>query len=87
MIGLNLRACIVAISILFGMTAAISAQTLDQAWIQLEAHPDLTASEEGARFYAQLGENVAGFRLESGWYVVALGPFNRQDAQARLSIL
>ena len=87
MIGLNLRACIVAISILFGMTAAISAQTLDQAWIQLEAHPDLTASEEGARFYAQLGENVAGFRLESGWYVVALGPFNRQDSQARLSIL
>jgi hypothetical protein len=87
MIGLNLRACIVAISILFGMTAAISAQSLDQAWIQLEAHPDLTASEEGARFYAQLDENVAGFRLNSGWYVVALGPFSRQDAQARLSIL
>ncbi len=81
------RTYLLAIGLVMGLAAPIFAQQTGQAWIQLEAHPDLTASEEGAQFYAQTQENVAGFRLGAGWYVVALGPFSRDEAQDRLDFL
>lgn len=56
----------------------------DQVWIQVEARPTLSAAEERARAYAGQFAEVNGFRLNSGWYAVALGPFPPETAAVRL---
>ncbi|MGV6889541.1 trypsin-like peptidase domain-containing protein [Rhodophyticola sp. SM2404] len=60
------------------------AQAQDQVWVQIEAHPDLATAESRVRAYAQLVDDVNGFRQPAGWYAVALGPFDRATANARL---
>ncbi|MDD9716344.1 serine protease [Dinoroseobacter sp. PD6] len=59
----------------------------EQVWIQVEAQPTLRAAEDRARDYAGALGDVAGFRLPSGWYAIALGPFSPGDAAAVLSRL
>lgn len=55
---------------------AQQAQAPEQVYLQLESHPDLATAESRVRAYANLLENVVGFRLISGWYAVALGPYD-----------
>lgn len=64
-----------------------AAQAQQMAWIQLEAHPDLATSEAAARQYAQAQSNIAGFRLGSKWYVLALGPYDPAEAAGRMRTL
>lgn len=59
----------------------------EQVWIQVEAQPTLSAAEARARDYAGELGNVTGYRLGSGWYAIALGPFSPAEAQATLSRL
>lgn len=63
------------------------AQAQEQVWVQIEAHPDLATAESRVRAYAQLVDDVNGFRQPAGWYAVALGPYDRATANARLSDL
>lgn len=58
-----------------------SAQAQNQVWVQIEAHPSLAAAEQRVRAYAQLVENVNGFRATTGLYAVALGPFDPETGQ------
>lgn len=58
-----------------------------RAWVQIEAQPTLVAAEERARAYAAAFDDVAGFRLASGWYAIALGPYTADAAAARLAQL
>ena len=51
-----------------------------QVWIQIEAQPTLAAAERSARAYNESLGDVAGFRIGSGWYAVALGPYSEADA-------
>lgn len=46
------------------------------AWLQIEAQPSLSKAQERARDYASVFETVNGFALGSGWYAIALGPFD-----------
>ncbi|MGO4916469.1 serine protease [Pseudogemmobacter sp. W21_MBD1_M6] len=46
------------------------------AWLQIEAQPSLSKAQERARDYATVFETVNGFALGSGWYAIALGPFD-----------
>lgn len=62
-------------------SGAASAQN---AFVQVEAHPSLRVAEERARAYGTAFEDMNGFRLSSGWYALALGPYSEQDARARL---
>ena len=61
--------------------AAAFAQT---AWIQVEAHPTLAEAREAAGRYARQFSQVEGYRLNSGWYGVVLGPLDAAEARAEL---
>jgi peptidoglycan hydrolase-like protein with peptidoglycan-binding domain len=66
--------------------AAGSARAQD-AWVQIEALPTLGQAEERARAWASAFPEVNGFRLRSGWYAIALGPFSAEEAANRLFAL
>ncbi|SPF78448.1 serine protease [Pseudoprimorskyibacter insulae] len=71
----NLFYCLAAF---FFFARAAVAQ--DVAYIQIEAQPSLNLAEQRARDYAGALEDVNGFSLGAGWYGIALGPYNREDA-------
>ena len=56
----------------------------DAVWVQIEAQPTLGQAQEAARDYAAELADVAGFALNNGWYVIALGPYADDDAQTVL---
>ncbi len=56
-------------------------------WIQVEALSTLREAETRARDYSSAFDNVAGFRLGSGWYAIALGPFDANEASRQLGEL
>ncbi|MEL7259417.1 MAG: serine protease [Pseudomonadota bacterium] len=68
--------------LVFVSVAPASAQ--QQVFVQVEAHPSLTAGEAAVRRYASRVQDVNGFTLRGGWYAVALGPYAPADAQAIL---
>lgn len=57
------------------------------AWVQIEAVPTLSQGQARAQAYAARLDNVHGFRLPSGWYAIALGPFDPGLARAELVAL
>jgi peptidoglycan hydrolase-like protein with peptidoglycan-binding domain len=57
------------------------------AWVQIEAQPSLAQARESIRGYAAELVDVNGFSLGSNWYAIALGPYNRQDAEQVLRVL
>ena len=69
--------------VMFG--GAVAAQ--DRAWVQIEAQPTLAQAQERARAYGGAFGDVAGFRMASGWYAIALGPYSADAALARLGEL
>lgn len=75
----------------FAVCAVLGSATLaaaqQQAWLQIEAQPTLTAAEDRARAYAGEMPNVAGFQISQGWYAVVLGPFSAAEAAGELSTL
>lgn len=74
-----------AVVAMLGLTAPVYAQ--EQAWLQIEAHPEEATSLDRARAYASIFPETAGFRLGSGWYAVALGPFAPAEAAGKLADL
>lgn len=63
------------------LASAISlpAAAQDQAWLQVEAQPDLATAQDRARAYAALFPNVEGFQT-GAWYAIVLGPMTRDEA-------
>ena len=51
---------------------------------QIESNSTLGAAESRARAYAQVLSDVNAFRARTGLYAIALGPYERGDAQALL---
>lgn len=69
----------------FGTSLIASAAAAQQnAWVQVEARQTLSEAEARAREYASALSDVNGFRLGSGWYALALGPYTEAQARARL---
>ncbi|WP_172299965.1 trypsin-like peptidase domain-containing protein [Pseudoruegeria sp. HB172150] len=56
-------------------------------FIQVEARPDLNAAQESVRAIAGIVRQVKGFRMASGWYGVAIGPFTEEEAIDRMQRL
>jgi len=74
---------------MFGLVLALLAgaapvQAQDQAWLQIEAHPDLAEAQDRARAYESLFSDVTGFATGRGWYLIALGPQSPEAAAGRL---
>ncbi|RWR35106.1 peptidoglycan-binding protein [Sinirhodobacter populi] len=60
----------------------------EPTWIQIEAKPDLPRAADRARDWAEGFSDLGGFRMRTGWYALALGPFaDPAEAQARLEAL
>ena len=56
-------------------------------FVQIAARPTLREGEEEARRFAARVAGVNGFAAPGGWYVVALGPYSRREADDRLGRL
>ena len=57
------------------------------SWVQVEARPNAASAQERAEFYASGLPDVQGYRLSSGWYAIALGPYSEAEAINVLSQL
>ncbi|WP_421701309.1 serine protease [Aliiroseovarius sp.] len=66
---------------------ATQAQAQEAAWIQLEAQPSLAEAQAAAQRYATQLQDVNGFRVNNGWYAIALGPFTQAGATSKLTEL
>lgn len=74
-----------AVVLCLGAAGPLWAQGL--AWVQIEARPNQASAEERARDYAGGVSDVVGYRLSSGWYAIALGPFTPEVAEDTLLTL
>lgn len=63
----------------------VSAQS-EVVWVQIEAQPSLNIAMERARDYSGELPDVNGFALGGGWYGIALGPYERSDAEQVLRV-
>lgn len=71
--------------LIFSIFFALPATAQQIGWIQIEAQRTLTGAQDAARGYSARGiVNVTGFALASGWYGVAVGPFELNDAEVEL---
>jgi peptidoglycan hydrolase-like protein with peptidoglycan-binding domain len=82
--GIFMRYFISVLALLYAILFGGGAFAQNRAWVQIEAQPTLTQAEERARAYSAAFSDVAGFRMASGWYVIALGPYDPDSALARL---
>lgn len=80
-----LVACLSLGPSLLSTSPAAAQQSEAQVWIQIEAKSNLAEAEERAAAWQTMFDNVQGYRVGSGWHVIALGPFDRTDAETRLS--
>ena len=65
--------------------AALAQSTLPrQVWIQLETRLHLEASLDSIKIYARDLSNVNGFEIDGGWFGVAIGPYDPEQADAAL---
>lgn len=76
-----LAVCLVS----FFLATQVVAQ--DQVWLQIEAQPNLAKAQERAGAYAAALPDVQGYKLDSGWYGVAVGPMTSDKAVALLQSL
>lgn len=80
--GLPGLALIIVMALALILPGQLRAQ--ESVFIQVESHATLGETERRARAYAQIVENVNGFRAQTGLYAIALGPYAPEDAQALL---
>ncbi len=71
--------------LLVGLRAA-TAQQDQGVWVQVEAQPSLREAQDRAQDYARELPDVNGFRLNSGWYAIVIGPYLRSDAEQVLRV-
>ena len=69
------------------LLAVAPARAQTGVWLQVEAQPTLREGEDRARAWAARFANVAGFRMNTGWYAIALGPYAPEAAAGELARL
>ncbi|MEM6760428.1 MAG: serine protease [Pseudomonadota bacterium] len=77
---------ILTVVIVLWAWAGIALAQEQAVWVQIEAQPNLAEATERARIYADALPDVNGFRMSSGWYAIALGPYARRDADQVLQV-
>ena len=75
------------LSALFLMNPTAGTAQEGTVWVQVEALPDLDSAKDRAQAYASIFPETAGFRLRSGWYGIAFGPYPADEAAIRLDAL
>jgi peptidoglycan hydrolase-like protein with peptidoglycan-binding domain len=74
----------VIVLVLGSLAWATMAGAQQLGWVQIEARPSEAQAIERARAYAARLPNVNGFALPSGWYAIALGPYDPFTAEQEL---
>ncbi|EEW25465.1 serine protease [Rhodobacter ferrooxidans] len=69
------------------VSTPVAVQAQQQVWLQIEAQPTLAEAEGRARAYTGVFPDVAGFQMGSGWYAIAIGPYDAGLAPTRLAEL
>ena len=82
--GLSVLTAVLLAALLTALAPAARAQG---AFIQIEANRSEEEGREAARRHGARVEGVVGYTAAGGWYVVALGPFEPEEARARLDRL
>ena len=72
---------------LFLAVWATAAVAQGSSWVQIEARPSEAQARERAEFYAGGLADVQGYRLASGWFAIALGPYSEAEAATVLAQL
>ncbi|MFB0994590.1 MAG: peptidoglycan-binding protein, partial [Paracoccaceae bacterium] len=60
-------------------------QTPNKVWIQVDAQRTLPQAEARATLYESSFPNLKGYRLDTDWYVLAIGPFKKDEANKLLA--
>ncbi|SEK67155.1 Putative peptidoglycan binding domain-containing protein [Roseovarius nanhaiticus] len=83
-----IRSFVAALAVVMLSASGAAAQQSGDAdgapmvWVQIEAQPNLAAINEALRRRSANLQDVNGFDLDgSGWYVVALGPYEAENAE------
>ena len=71
---MGLKAAIVFISLIW------STALWAQSWVQIEAQPSEAEARARADAYAARIDGINVFRMRSGWYAIAIGPFDQAQA-------
>ena len=61
-------------------TKGLAQTPADQVWVQIEARPDAQSALDRAHAWAAMFPETVGYRMASGWYAIALGPYDRMTA-------
>ncbi len=85
--GHAMKRILVAVLTILTLSIAQIAAAQTTSWVQIEARPTLQEAQESARAYGADLPDVVGYRLNSGWYAIALGPYSPAGASARLNQL
>ena len=64
-----------------------SLASAQSVFVQIEAHSNLPDAQTAARSFAGRLPDVNGFRFSTGWYVIALGPYDLNTAVAQINSL
>jgi len=72
-------------SLLTISTFPVAAQ--NTAFVQIEAKPSLQAAQTSARIWSSNLFDINGFRMPSGWYAIAIGPYSAAEAEERMQTL
>ncbi len=77
----------IAFLVLIGIRAAVAQTGQDEGvWVQVEAQPSLSEAQARVQAYSGALPDVNGFRLNSGWYAILIGPYLRTDAEQVLRV-
>lgn len=72
---------------ILGSAVFAPAQVQGQIWIQVEAKNNILETRQRAQFFAREFPDIHAFSTKSGWYVLAIGPMSRAEAQTQLDRL
>ena len=75
---------LVAMILTWAQVALAQSTVTRQVWIQLETRLHLEASLDRIEIYARDLDNVNGFEIGGGWFGVAIGPYDPEQADAAL---
>jgi len=78
-------ALVVLLTLALNLLAAGGARAQDRVWVQIEAQPTLAEAAERAAAYAAVFPETQGYRLRSGWYGIALGPYGTAEGAAQFA--
>ena len=78
---------LLALMLTYAQGALAQSAAPQQVWIQLETRLHLEDSMDSIETYARDLSNVNGFEIDGGWFGVAIGPYDPEQADADLQNL